>query len=284
VIDVEQADPNAAYVDLHSHSTASDGSLPPAHVMEAAHEHHLRAIALTDHDTIDGLEAARIAANRLGVRLVAGCELSAHDEKNEIHLLALHIADVDAIGPHLSIFRQQRIERAQQMVQRLNAQHIPVSFNDVLREADGGVVGRPHVARALVNGGFVPDISKAFDRYLGFGRTAYVPKPQLAIEDAVAIAHQAGALAVWAHPGREGTRDRVRRLVEKGLDGIEIRHPSHTLADITRISELVTEFGLVRSGGSDWHGAAEGYRTLGNMHVPIEWLQEQDARIAARAA
>ena len=273
-----------ACVDLHAHSTASDGSLPPAQVITHAQQIGLSAIALTDHDTVEGIPEAISVGGELGIRVVPGCELSAHDGDEEIHLLVLHIADLTTIRPRLVIFREHRAERAREMVKRLNDRRIAITFDDVLRVANGAAIGRPHVARALIDAGHVANLREAFDRYLAFGKPAYVPKPRLAIGDAIAIAHSAGALAVWAHPGRDGTRDRVQQLVPLGLDGVEVLHPSHTPTDVARLTQLVGEFGLVPSGGSDWHGAMEGYRTLGNMHVPATWLALQDDRLAARAA
>ncbi|MGI8509293.1 MAG: PHP domain-containing protein [Gemmatimonadaceae bacterium] len=271
-------------VDLHSHSTASDGAVSPADVVAAAERVGLGAIALTDHDTIAGLPEAVAAGARLGVRVVPGCELSAYDGDFEIHLLALHISDWDAIGPSLTQFQHERVERAQAMVDRLVRLGVPVSMQSVLGAAAGGAVGRPHVARALIDGGHVVDHREAFDRYLGNGRPAYVPKPRFAVADAIALAHSAGALAIWAHPSREGSRTRVERLAGLGMDGVEVRHPSHSPLDVERLRALVVEFELVPSGGSDWHGATEGYRTLGNMQIPAAWLAQQDARVAARAA
>ena len=271
------------YVDLHVHSTASDGVVAPTQVVETAQHAGLSAIALTDHDTIDGVAAAQEAGIRLGVRIVAGCELSAHDGASELHLLALHIADTDSLRVRLAEFREQRIERAHTMVQRLNARGVALSFEDVLSAANGGAVGRPHVARALLQRGYVTDLQEAFNRYLAYGRSAYVAKPQLLVRDAIDIAHQAGALAIWAHPGKEGTREHVQRLVDAGLDGLEVRHPSHTIEDTQRLTQFVDEFALVANGGSDWHGAMEGYRVLGSMHVPQLWLDLQDARLAALA-
>lgn len=277
-------DVSSVYVDLHSHSTASDGAVAPQQVVEAAKAAGLGAIALTDHDTVNGVEIARVTGERLGVRVVPGCELSAHEGNHEIHLLALHIGRLDRIAPRLAEFQTQRVDRAREMVRRLNARGIGVTFDDVLRAAGGGAVGRPHVARALIDGGYVRDPREAFDRYLGFGRPGYVAKPQLLVRDAIEIAHDAGALAIWAHPAREGSRSAVARLAELGLDGVEVRHPSHTPEDVQRLAKLVEEFGLVPSGGSDWHGATGGYRTLGNMNVPLSWLELQDARVARRAA
>ena len=275
---------DALYVDLHSHSTASDGAVSPERVMEAAHAAGLGAIALTDHDTVDGIPEAQIAADRFGLRLVAGCELSAYDGDAEIHLLALHVTRPEAIAERLRGFQQERVERAEEMVRLLAKKNVRITFDDVLREAAGGAVGRPHVARAIINGGYVRDSREAFDRYLAFGKPAYVPKPRLAAREAIAVAHLGSALAVWAHPGRSGTRERIRALADDGMDGVEIRHPSHTPEDLQRLARIVDEFGMVPSGGSDWHGATDGYRVLGNMNVPISWLEAQDARLASRVA
>lgn len=272
------------FVDLHSHSVASDGALAPGDVVRAARDAGLEAIALTDHDTIAGVAEAIATGTEVGVRVVAGCELSAYDGDVEVHLLALHISDADAIASSLALFQRERVDRAVAMVERLGRLGRPISMDDVLHEANGGAVGRPHVARALVAAGHVGDAREAFDRFLGNGRPAYVPKPRLSASDAIGLAHAAGALAVWAHPARLGTRERVVRLAGVGLDGIEVLHPSHTPPEIERYTRYAAELSLVASGGSDWHGATDGFRTLGCMHVPAEWLARQDHRLAARAA
>lgn len=275
---------DARNVDLHSHSTASDGAVSPADVVAAAARVGLGAIALTDHDSVAGLTEAVAAGARLGVRIVPGCELSAYDGDVEIHLLALHISGLDVIAPSLQGFQRDRVERAQAMVDNLARLGVPVTMESVLTAAAGGAVGRPHVARALVEGGYVVDHREAFDRYLGNGRPAFVPKPRFSAADAIALTHSAGALSVWAHPSREGTRARVQHLAALGMDGVEVRHPSHSPLDVERLRAIVVELNLVPSGGSDWHGAAEGYRTLGNMQIPAAWLAQQDALVAARVA
>jgi predicted metal-dependent phosphoesterase TrpH len=272
------------YVDLHSHSTASDGAVSPTALIEAAKRADLRAIAITDHDTIAGNDEAVATGTLVGIRVIRGCELSAYDGDFEIHLLALHIRDAGAIRPSLEGFQRERVERGHAIVERLARAGVPVSMDDVLIEAAGGALGRPHIARALINAGHVSDHREAFDKYLGAGRPAYVPKPRLDIVDAIGLAHSAGALAVWAHPGREGTRERLTRITSRGLDGVEVRHPGHTPSDTERLLRLARELDLVPSGGSDWHGATEGYRTLGNMHVPAEWLELQDVRLATRVS
>jgi len=273
----------AAFVDLHTHSTASDGTLPPEQVVEAAQKCGLAAIALTDHDTINGVAAARTAGERLGVRVVAGAELSAFQDDHEVHVLALHLSNLHALEVRLSELRAQRHVRAEQIVEKLNALEVPVTLDEVLQQANGGAVGRPHIARALIARGVVQDFRDAFVRYLGGGAAAFVPKTKLSIEDAIGIVHEAGGLAIWAHPGEGGRRERLEGLVAAGLDGIEVRHPSHGSEDVKRLQALAEFFGLLQSGGSDWHGASDGPRRLGIMNVPSEWLARQDERLASLA-
>jgi 3',5'-nucleoside bisphosphate phosphatase len=167
-------------------------------------------------------------------------------------------------------------------VERLNVLGIPVTFDAVLRESAGGAVGRPHVARALIAGGWVTDFREAFEKYLGNGKQAFIAKDKLGLRDAIALIHRAGGIAILAHPGSGCTRDRIGALVDAGLDGLEVLHPSHSPEDSRRLEAFVAEFALVRSGGSDWHGATDGARSLGMMRVPAPWLADHDARVATR--
>jgi predicted metal-dependent phosphoesterase TrpH len=271
----------AAYVDLHMHSTASDGSRSPADVVRAAKAAGLIAIALTDHDSVAGLDEARAVGAELGVQLVNGVELSAVEGDSETHVLGLHLADVATLDHGLGELREMRKRRGQTIVDKLNAHGVQITFDDVLAQAGGGAVGRPHVARALVGQGWATDVRDAFDRYLGAGRVAYVGKEQLGMADAIRMIHDAGGLAVLAHPGAGGTRERIAALVALGLDGVEVKHPGHSPADITRLRSFCEQMGIVPSGGSDWHGAADGPRTIGMMQVPIDWLTRQEERLAS---
>jgi len=266
-------------VDLHMHSTASDGALAPADVVAAAHAAGLAAIALTDHDTLDGLPDATRAASAVGMRVVPGVELSAHDGPREIHVLALHISNPGPLELRLASFRGAREVRAQRIVDRLDKIGVPITIESVMAEAAGGAVGRPHVARALIKAGKVRDSREAFDRYLGAGKAGFVDKERLEIREAIEIAHAAGALAIWAHPGPDGRRERLEPLVQMGLDGVEVRHPSHNTEDALRLTALADFFGIVYSGGSDWHGAPNGMRTIGGMHIPPSWLDRQDEAV-----
>ncbi len=272
------------FVDLHSHSTASDGALAPAEVVETASRAGLAALALTDHDTLAGVAAAKEAGQRLGVRIVAGVELSLMDGEKEVHMLGLHIAQVDALQAELEAVRDSRKSRAEQIVAKLNALGVPVTIDAVFAEAAGGAVGRPHIARALIAGGWVRDQREAFDRFLGAGRPANVEKQRITIADGIRLIHECGGLAVIAHPGGDGRRERIEPLVALGLDGLEVKHPGHSAEDTLRIDTLADFFGLVKSGGSDWHGATNGPRVLGGMQVSEEWLDLQDARLEKRRA
>ena len=269
-------------VDLHMHSTASDGSRAPEDVAAAAHAAGLTAIALTDHDTVAGVDAARSAGERLGLRVITGVELSADDEGREIHVLGLHLERLDLIEVAMKEFRATRLDRARRMVDQLNALGVPVTLESVLSHSAGGAVGRPHVARAVVAGGWALDPREVFDRWLGNGKPANVPKQRLDVGDAIRLVHNAGGLAVVAHPGVDCNRTRIERLVALGLDGLEVRHPGHSADEIRRLGALVEHFQLVPSGGSDWHGAPEGPRTVGCMQVPYEVLQRQEDRLAGR--
>jgi predicted metal-dependent phosphoesterase TrpH len=273
-----------AYVDLHAHSTASDGSKTPTAVVTAARAAGLAAIALTDHDTAAGVDEAVEAGRGLGVRVIPGVELSAMDGEREIHILALHLTHIAAIEEPLRAFRDSRVVRAQQIVAKLNALGVPITMDAVLARAAGGAIGRPHVARALINEGWARDSRDAFDRYLGAGKPAFVAKLRLSVAEAIELAHRAGGLAILAHPGPEGRREPIERYAALGLDGVEVRHPGHSAEDISRIGTLVDFLGLVPSGGSDWHGASDGPRVLGSMRVPAEWLVRQEARVAERRA
>ena len=272
------------FIDLHTHSTASDGAKTPAEVARAAKACGLAAFALTDHDSVAGLPDATATGEALGIRVIPGVELSAVEAGLETHMLGLHLSDRSELEHRLVSIREMRVSRAARMVERLNALAVPVTFDAVLAQAAGGAVGRPHVARALIAGGWVSDFREAFERYLGNGKAAFVPKDSLPLSEAISLIHRAGGLAVLAHPGQLGTRERIATLAGLGMDGLEILHPGHSWEDSRRLDALAAEFDLVRSGGSDWHGGADGARSLGMMRVPSEWLAEHEARIAARGS
>jgi len=270
---------DARLIDLHAHSTASDGTHAPAAVVAAARAAGLAAVALTDHDSLAGIGEAREAGLSLGVRIICGVELSATEGERETHVLGLHISHPAEIESHLAIFRASRRERAERIVQTLNSIGVYLSLDSVLEVANGAAIGRPHIAKAMIASGWARDIRDAFDRYLGNGRPAYVAKYRLGMADAIQLIHQAGGLAFLAHPGTDGTRARLETLATMGLDGVEVRHPGHHAHDTARLGTLVDHFGMLPTGGSDWHGSAEGPRALGCMRIPYQWLERHDARL-----
>ncbi len=261
--------------DLHTHSTASDGSVAPAALVEQARAAGLSVVGLTDHDTLDGVAQAQQAGRELGVAVIVGVELSAMEGDHEVHLLGLHLDHVTSLEPALADLRGARRRRADTMVDTLRALGVLISIEAVMAEAGDGAVGRPHVARALIAGGWARDQRDAFDRYLGAGRPAFVNKQRLTVPDAIRLLHAAGGVAVLAHPGREGTLARLTALRTLGLDGVEVRHPSHSAEDEARLAALADHLDLVPSGGSDWHGAAEGPRVLGAVTIPVAWVERQ---------
>ena len=276
--------PADGFVALHMHSTASDGSRAPGDVVREAKRIGLCAIALTDHDTLDGLAEAEAVGRELGIRVVRGVELSAVEGDIETHILGLHLNDATELEAQLVALREMRRTRAQRIVAKLNDLGVRIEFASVLEQSAGGAIGRPHVARALIAEGWAVDFRDAFERYLGNGKPAYVGKDRLAVRDAIDLIHGAGGIAVLAHPASGGTRERVEAFVRDGIDGVEVRHPSHSSEDIARLGALVEHFSLVPSGGSDWHGATDGPRLLGMMRVPRAWLERQDGRVRVRVA
>ena len=252
--------------DLHSHSTASDGTCPPAEVMGRAREAGLDVIALTDHDTVAGHGEAR-AALPPGLTLVPGMELSCRLDGHSLHLLGYLFDPAEPeLAAECAVIRSSRIDRARAMVARLTELGAPVSWEQVTAIAGDGVIGRPHVARALADSGVVASPADAFSPdWIGTGGRAHVPRYALDPVLAIGLVRGAGGVTVLAHP-RAGSRgwvisdQAIARLAAAGLAGIEVDHPDHDHAQREHLRALAADFGLVASGGSDDHGALTGYR------------------------
>lgn len=259
-----------AGADLHVHSTASDGYDTPARVCERAVEAGLDAIALTDHDSVDGVAEAVKHGARLGLEVLAGCELTAYEGEMELHILGygVDIENEELLG-HLHEFRLQRRLRAERIVEQLDAAGAGVALERVLELAGPrGAVGRPHVARALLEAGHVGDFDQAFDRFLARGRPAYFPKPDIAPRQVIEIIHAAGGVAVLAHPAINAQECMVERLLPHALDGIEVWHSLHRPDQSDALFALALRLGLLKTGGSDCHGALPGRQaSLGNVRV-----------------
>lgn len=272
------------HVDLHCHSTASDGEYPPAEVAHRAKAAGLAAIALTDHDTTAGVPEATRAAGPLSVRIVPGCEFSVKAPWGELHLLAYFLPTEDTrLEAFLAGTRSARRRRAEQIVGHLRRLGVEIEVDDVERVAAGGALGRPHVARVLVERGVSMDMNDAFGTYLGRGRPAYVEKPLPTLEQVTNLVHAVGGIVVAAHLGDHGSEGQIRQFQEQGLDGLEVRHPSHSPATERRLTAVAQRLGLAISGGSDWHGDADfgdSHAPLGGMDVPFEWLERLEERRA----
>jgi 3',5'-nucleoside bisphosphate phosphatase len=269
-------------IDLHCHSTASDGVLAPTDVVAAAAAIGLTAMALTDHDSTAGLAEARAAGASLGVEVIGGCEFSVGVEWGEMHLLGYFVEPGDRdIEAFLVTARADRSRRARDMVSKLTGLGIAISYDDVVRESGGGAIGRPHVARALFQAGQVTTIQQAFDRYIGRGRPAFVEKALPTLAEVATLVHSRGGIVSAAHLKSFGTLANLTKLKADGLDAVETRHPSHTGDYLANITDVAVALGLARTGGSDWHGesdAAGTHAQLGSQQVPDEWLVEMRQR------
>jgi predicted metal-dependent phosphoesterase TrpH len=275
-----------ARIDLHLHSTRSDGRLEPGAVIAAAAEKGLKAVALTDHDTLAGIPEAKRAAEERGLPFVPGLEFSCYDDFGSTHLLGYFVDPEHAeLAEYLERAREQRAERASAIVEKLNRLGVEVTYDSVAAQATpDGLIARPHVARALMEGGWVRSYTEAFDRFLAAGQPAYVPTWRIGPAEGIHRIHEAGGLAVLAHPGRSHDDTVIRRLAEAGLDGLEILHPDHGPLEVRRLRRLAAELGLLETGGSDWHGPHDGRRgQLASQPVPYEWYERlREAAPAAR--
>ncbi len=262
-------------VDLHTHSTASDGMLTPTQLIQSAAKVGLSGIGLTDHDTTAGLAEAQTEASRLGLVVVPGVELSASYQGREAHMLGYFIDPSNMeFQDKLAAFVKQRSERMTRMVERVNQLGIPVELDAVLEKAGTGTVGRPHLARVMIDLGAVSDISDAFNRYLGQGKPAYVPRPRLEPEDAVRLIMSAGGAPVLAHPFSTGdARAMVSRLAPVGLAGLEVWYGEYSPEQREELRQLAEGNGLIPTGGSDYHGPNfKPGRDLGGPPVPWETI------------
>jgi predicted metal-dependent phosphoesterase TrpH len=241
-------------VDLHLHTTASDGQLTPTELVQLARQQGLNVIAITDHDTTNGIEEAQQAAQGSPV-VIPGIELSAEDDGRDVHTLGYFLnINNEAFQQQLARFRDDRLHRGQRIVEKLAQLQMPVDWQKVLAFADGGAVGRPHIARAMVEAGYVATVREAFDRYLYNGGPAYVARRRLSPEEAIELIHSAGGVAVLAHPGLVTDYEAiVERLVPAGLDGVEVVHPDNPEAVQSRLRELAQQYRLIITGGSDFH-------------------------------
>lgn len=241
--------------DLHVHTTASDGVDKPEEVVARARSIGLGAVAITDHDTLEGIEPALVAGRINGIEVLPGIELGSEHRGEEIHILGyLMDLDNDEFLDKLTVFRNSRVDRMVKMVEKLRHMGISVNMSMVETIAGTGSMGRPHLAEAMVESGFVANLSEAFEKYIGAGKPAYIPRCKLSPWEAVLIIKSAGGVPVLAHPGLSNTTKLLGELVAVGLSGLEAYHPVHTREQAAYYHRLAIKYGLVVTGGSDYHG------------------------------
>jgi len=273
------------FADLHLHTQLSDGTYSPEELVVEARRHGLAALALTDHDTVEGCERAALACEAAGIEFVPGTELTAEQDGNELHLLGYFI---DTQNPRLltqiARFQSVRQDRIREMVARLNQVRVPLEAEAVFALANCRAPGRPHVARALVQAGLCASLDEAFERFLKKNRPAWVPKFKMSAAEAIDLVHQAGGVAVMAHPGLNRSDQVIPGLVEIGLDGIECFHTKHSTATADHYLQIAERFHLLVTGGSDCHGLSKGRPLIGTIKLPYQHVEKLKERAAERKA
>jgi predicted metal-dependent phosphoesterase TrpH len=257
----------------------------PAQLLNIVRSKKLSAFAVTDHDTFAGSHEMRTLMNDEDPRLITGIELSAGVPGEDLHLLVYFpnhetIAEDSRLAIEVAEFQRRRATRGDRMVQQLQEHGIEVTVEQVQEIADGSPVGRPHVADALLQSGAIKNYDEAFRKWIGYGKPGYVAKDNITPEAAIELAHDAGGVILMAHPGVNHAGDRIEALVELGLDGVEVLHPGNDRAQQKRYRKLAKQFGLVISGGSDYHGRNDHHGEVGQMNVPSQFLEEIIERAA----
>jgi predicted metal-dependent phosphoesterase TrpH len=272
------------FADLHLHTHFSDGTYTPEKVVESCREHGLSIIALTDHDTMEGCARAAAACAAAGLEFIHGAELTAEQGGHEVHLLAYFVETTHPrLRREMAKFQAVRQDRIREMVARLNRLKIPLDAQSVFALANCSSPGRPHVARALVSAGHCRSLDEAFERYLKKHRPAWVPKFRMSAAHAIELVHQAGGLAVMAHPGLNRTDEVIAPMAEAGLDGLECFHSRHSTMQMEQYLALAEQLDLLVTGGSDCHGESKGRPLIGTIKLPSDYVTRMKARLGARA-
>lgn len=265
--------------DLHTHTHFSDGTYSPEELADRAVEVGLGAIALTDHDSVEGCARMAAACARNGLEFVPGAEFTAELHGQEVHILGYWLDTSSALlQSRLTGFQAVRTSRIRDMVRRLNQRGISLTAEDVFALANCSAPGRPHIARALVQGGHCKDFDDAFERFLKKGRPAWVPKAKMDAAGAIALIHAVGGVAVLAHPVLYHADKLIPEAVAAGLDGIECWHSKHTPETSAHYVAMTAGFGLVATGGSDCHGMNKGQPLIGRVKIPYEQVEQLKAR------
>jgi len=267
------------FADLHLHTKFSDGTYTPEELVAQAQFHKLSAIALTDHDTVEGCSRAAAACAAAGIEFIPGSELTSEHDDIEVHILAYFVDTTNAAFlTEIAKFQTARQNRIREMCAKLNAIGIGLQAEEVFTLASCHSPGRPHVARALVAGKHCRSLDVAFDRFLKKDRPAYVPKFKMSAAHAIKLIHQAGGLAVMAHPALNHTDEIIPAIVAAGLDGIEVFHTKHGPNANHRYMDFAKKFNLLVTGGSDCHGMSKGRPLIGTVKLHLDYVEKMKAK------
>jgi len=276
------------HVDLHLHTTASDGVLSPSEIVRYAKAKGLQAIAITDHDTIEGCEEGLLEGERIGFEVIPGIEISAEYSPGSMHILGFFL-DIHhpLLNERLEYLQKARAERNPKMVAKLNQLGIDVTYEEVLKASGGGQVGRPHFANVLLEKKYVRNFQEAFERFLKKGAPAYVDKFRFTSKEALHFINEAGGMAVLAHPNTLGVNryseleKLVLQLVDEGLQGIEVYYPEHSAVEVVQYKNLADRYSLLSTGGTDYHGIEKNGLDIGvgrgEMKLPYSIVENMKA-------
>lgn len=271
------------FADLHLHTLFSDGTYTPEEMVFQASKHGFAALALTDHDTIEGCPRAAAASASANIEFIPGTELTAEQDGDELHILGYFL---DIENPRLLAetgkFQNVRQNRIREIVARLNEVQVPITTDAVFALANCRSPGRPHVARALVKAGLCGSLDEAFERFLKKNRPAWVPKFKMSAADAIDLIHHAGGVAVMAHPGLTHCDEVIPSMVDSGLDGLECFHTKHSTAIAEHYLEIADRFNLLVTGGSDCHGMSKGKPLIGTIKLPYQHVEKLRTKVAER--
>ncbi len=268
-------------VDLHTHTYYSDGALSPEELLLRAAELGIASISITDHDTLDGYDAAVATADALDIQLLPGVELSATLGSKDVHILGyLFDPSNSHLRSTLDLLKRERLHRAEKIVRNLNRMDLPISFERVLEQAGPSAIGRPHIAAALLDEGLTSYYGQAFEDFIGERGPAYEPKYHISPVNAVEIIANAGGLAFLAHPGGYIDEDELLTLIRSGIDGIEVVHPGHDDPTMRFYKSVASSYFLLESGGSDFHGGKrEDYPNFGAYYVNQSAVEAMKRRL-----
>ena len=271
------------FADLHLHTRFSDGTFTPEELVLQAQNKGLACIALTDHDSVEGCDRAAVACANVKMDFISGAELTAEHKDTEVHILGYFLDTKNQVLlDRIAKFQAVRQNRINEMCAALNKLGLPLKAESVFALANCKSPGRPHVARALVKEKLIDNLDEAFERYLKKGRPAWVPKTKMSALESVELIHQAGGLAVMAHPGLNRTDDIIPALVKAGLDGIECFHTKHSTVMAERYLEIAEKYNLLVTGGSDCHGFSKKQPLIGTVRLPYDHVEKLKAKVAER--